>query len=170
MKLSLITAGLVVVTSALTIVQARSLISFFSVQPVSATVSSMVTPANAATNTLAPSQAELAAGAASLPALLPVPAQIGGQKITQDAQAGISCLISKNNDKDVCGEMALKREIAKCVAGIGVEGGCFDFLARSAVASQAKAPRHHEARRSRTGSYDYRRAGSELRRLTHNWF
>jgi hypothetical protein len=141
---------------------------------VSAAASSVVTPANAATNTPAPSQAELAtATTASLPALLPVPTQIGGQKITKDAQEGVSCLISKNNDKDACGEIALKREIAKCVAGIGVNGGCFDFFGKSAIAPHAKpakAQRRYEPRRSKAGTDDYRRAGYELRMLARGWF
>lgn len=167
MKLSLVTAGLVAVTSALALVQAHSLIASFSAQPISTAVGSVITPANAATNP----HTEVATTNIGLPARLAVPPQIGGQAMTPNAQEGISCLISKNNDKDACGEMALKREIAKCLAGIGVHGGCFDFFNKPATAVQTKpAKTTHEARRSKASSPNYRRASHELRMLTRNWF
>ena len=105
MKLSLIAAGLAIAVSTFALVEARNMV------PATAT-------ANAATETatVAPAPAP-----APLPALLPVPNQIGGQKIAPAAQEGVSCLIDKKNDKDACGDVAMKREIAKCVGGIGVQ-------------------------------------------------
>lgn len=170
MKLSLIGAGLVVATSALTLVQAGNLMTSMYNRPAGITVGSMVTPANAATNAAAPMTD---ATTASLPTLLSVPDQIGGQKINKNAQEGVSCLIATSNNRDACGDMALKREIAKCVAGIGIQGGCFDFFNKSAIAAQpnsAKIQRQHETRRSGNSSHNYRRADRELRMLARNWF
>ena len=133
MKLSLIAAGLAIAVSTFALVEVRNM------TPATAT-------ANAATET-----ASVALAPAPLPALLPVPTQIGGQKIAPAAQEGVSCQIDKKNDKDACGDVAMKREIAKCVGGIGVQGGCFDFFNKKPIAAEQPKPRR-QAEPRRTGT------------------
>ena len=160
MKLSLIAAGLAIAVSTFALVEARNMV------PATAT-------ANAATETatVAPAPAP-----APLPALLPVPNQIGGQKIAPAAQEGVSCLIDKKNDKDACGDVAMKREIAKCVGGIGVQGGCFDFFNKKPIPAEATKPqpRRTEQRRSLNHFHHIHHIRhlrtSDLRMLARGWF
>lgn len=153
MKLSLIAAGLAIAVSAFAINEVRSLVS-----------ATAATAADIATTAPAP---------APLPALLPVPTQIGGQKIAPAAQEGVSCLIDKKNDKDACGDMAMKREIAKCVGGIGVKGGCFDFFGKQPIPAEAAKPqpRRTEQRRAGTSFHHFHHIPNyELRMLARGWF
>jgi hypothetical protein len=152
MKLSLIAAGLAIAISAFAINEVRHL------APASAN-------AAATAETAAPAPAPL-------PPLLPVPAQIGGQKIAPAAQEGVSCLIDKKNDKDACGDVAMKREIAKCVGGIGMKGGCFDFFGKQPIpAEAAPKPRRQEQRRTASSFHHFHHISSrELRMLARGWF
>jgi hypothetical protein len=153
MKLSLIAAGLAIAVSTFALVEVRNMV------PAAAT-------ANAATEAAAPAPA-------ALPALLPVPTQIGGQKIAPAAQEGVSCLIDKKNDKDACGDMAMKREIAKCVGGIGVQGGCFDFFNKKPISAEPPKvqPRRVEQRRANNNFHHFHHLrSSDLRMLASVWF
>jgi len=152
MKLSLIAAGLAVAVSTFALVEVRNMV------PATAT-------ANASTEATA-----VAPAPTPLPALLPVPAQIGGQKIAPTAQEGVSCLITNKNDKDACGDVAMKREIAKCVGGIGVQGGCFDFFNKRPIPAEAAKPKPRREEQRRSGARHYHIPNYELRMLARGWF
>jgi hypothetical protein len=154
MKLSLIAAGLAIAVSTFAVVELRHM--------------------TAATATANPAETTaVAPPPAPLPQLLPVPTQIGGQKIAPAAQEGVSCLIDKKNDKDACGDMAMKREIAKCVGGIGVQGGCFDFFNKKPISAEPPKvqPRRVEQRRANNNFHHFHHLrSSDLRMLASVWF
>lgn len=61
----------------------------------------------------------------TLPAVQPNPAAQGMQIMNPDAQRIITCLIGTNGNYFACGANEAFYEMAKCVNGVGVPGGCF---------------------------------------------